>query len=363
MTKETFPISISLITCCACLICFQLNGFPIKVDSELQKLEPNALMKHESKWLIQALEQAHFNKVFIEDLNAPLFLESFVKKLDRQKLFFSKSEIENYKTLYSTTLITYFKQGNLYPGFEIYNDYKTKAITRLSWAVEELSTDINFDQNISYNYDREKLDWSESSEKLNLVWKNLIKHELLNEVLSRIDENSTGIEDKILKAKSEIEDSKNVLIKRYERWKKSIIEFESEDVQELYLTALTQMFDPHTTFMNLKEKERFDQTMNNEFVGIGAVLTQENGLCTIKELLPGGPAEASLELEPDDIILKVAQSDSEFVGVVDMKLSKIVELIKGPKDTIVRLEIRPIKDPTTTKTVRIVRDKIKLTEN
>ena len=363
MTKETFPISIYLITCCACLICFQLNGFPIKVDSELQKLEPNALMKHESKWLVQALEQAHFNKVFIEDLNAPLFLECFVKKLDRQKLFFSKSEIENYKTLYGTTLITYFKQGNLYPGFEIYNDYKTKAITRLSWAVEELNTDINFDQNISYNYDREKLDWPVTSEKLNLLCKNLIKYQLLNEVLTRIDENSTGIEDKILKAKSEIEDSKKVLIKRYERWKKSIIEFESEDVQELYLTALTQMFDPHTTFMNLKEKERFDQTMNNEFVGLGAVLTQENGLCTIKELLPGGPAEASLELEPDDIILKVAQSDSEFVGVVDMKLSKIVELIKGPKDTIVRLEIRPIKDPTTTKNVRIVRDKIKLTEN
>jgi len=103
--------------------------------------------------------------------------------------------------------------------------------------------------------------------------------------------------------------------------------------------------------------------MNNEFVGIGARLQDEDGYCTIKELLPGGPAEASRDLEANDIILKVAQSEGDFVDVVDMKLTKIVELIKGPQNTLVRLEIRPIKDPSSTKEVRIIRDKIKLTEN
>ena len=114
--------------------------------------------------------------------------------------------------------------------------------------------------------------------------------------------------------------------------------------------------------MNIKEKEKFDQAMNNEFVGIGAVLTDVDGYCTIKELLPGGPAEACQELEPEDVILKVAQADGPLVDVVDMKLSKIVELIKGPKDTIVRMEIKPIKSPSSTKLVSIVRDKIKLTD-
>ena len=127
--------------------------------------------------------------------------------------------------------------------------------------------------------------------------------------------------------------SKPILVtnlgKRYLRWKKNILEFESSDVQELYLTTLTQMFDPHTTFMNIKEKEKFDQQMNNEFVGIGAVLRDEDGFCTIKELLPGGPAEGSRELELDDVILKVAQAEGEFVDVVNMKLEKIVELIEG----------------------------------
>ena len=142
----------------------------------------------------------------------------------------------------------------------------------------------------------------------------------------------------------------------------NITEFEASDVQELYLSTLTQMFDPHTSFLNIKEKEKFDQAMHNEFVGIGAVLTDEDGYCTIKELLPGGPAEASRELEAEDIILQVAQEGGEFVDV-EMKLSKIVDLIKGPKDTIVSLKIRPIKSPSSTKVVKIVRDKIKLTAN
>ncbi len=339
------------------------NGFAEIQNPRIEELEPNALMKHESKWLVQALEQAHFNKVSIEDLNASKFLTSFIKKLDRQKLYFNKFEIEELKRIYSPTLVTYFKQGNLFPGFEIYNSYKKKAIVRLDWAIKRLGKDINFDQNISYNYNREKLNWADTKSNMDNVWENLIKHELLNELLSRVDENVTTADESLIQIENDMNNSKDVLVKRYQRWKKSIIEFESQDLQELYLTALTQMFDPHTTFMNLKEKERFDQTMNNEFVGIGAVLTQDDGYCTIKELLPGGPAEASRQLEPDDIILKVAQADNEFIGVVDMKLSKIVELIKGPKDTIVRLEIRPIKDPATTKTVRIVRDKIKLTEN
>jgi carboxyl-terminal processing protease len=115
--------------------------------------------------------------------------------------------------------------------------------------------------------------------------------------------------------------------------------------------------------MNIKEKEKFDQTMNNELVGIGAVLTDDDGYCTITELLPGGPAESSRELNPKDKIVKVAQAEGDFVNVVDMKLSKIVELIKGPKDTLVRLEIKPMNDPSSTKIVRIIRDKIKLTSN
>jgi len=334
---------------------------PVFADSG--NLEPTPLMKHEAKWLVQALEQAHFNKVPIEKLEPSKFLSSFLERLDKQKLYFTQKEVDNFDKSFSPTLITFFKQGNLFPGYEIYNEYKRRSVARLDWALTFLDTNMTFDTNQTFDTDRENAPWAKTEAELEDHWKKLVSFELLNETLQQMDANSSE-ESLFPENLSEItNNSRDKLGKRYERWKKNIQEFESSDVQELYLSTLTQMFDPHTTFMNIKEKERFDQQMNNEFVGIGAVLRDEDGFCTIKELLPGGPAEGSRELEPDDVILKVAQAEGDFVDVVNMKLAKIVELIKGPKDTLVRLEIKPIQDPANSKIVRIIRDKIKLTAN
>ncbi|MBT5715388.1 MAG: PDZ domain-containing protein, partial [Opitutae bacterium] len=332
-------------------------------QNDLAQIEPTPLMKHEARWLVQALEQAHFSKVSIEKLEPEDFLASFIKKLDKQKLYFTQKDIDRFNKVYSPTLVTFFKQGNLFPGFEIYNEYKKRSIKRLDWAISRLGgPEIKLDSNAFYNADREGSNWSSDDDELDGQWEKLVSFELLNETLSQLEANTTASLDSPELQKIKKESAKRISI-RYQRWKKNITDFEAIDIQELYLTTLTQMFDPHTTFMNIKEKEKFDQQMNNEFVGIGAVLRDEDGFCTIKELLPGGPAEGSRELEPEDIILKVAQAEGEFVDVVDMKLAKIVDLIKGPKDTLVRLEIKPIKDPSNTKTVRIVRDKIKLTAN
>ena len=350
-TIKTFLFSVSI-----------LIGYITHVESATD-LEPTALMKHETKWLVEALEKAHYSKVSIKNLDGKSFIDHYLEKLDKQKLYFINTEVEEFKKSYEATLVTFFEQGNLFPGFEIYNSYKQNSLDRIDWALNYLDEFPNLESNRSYEPDRTDLDWATSEDILEDTWKNLITFEFLNETISQLDSNNTFevIPDSNLTEAQE--ESKRILIKRYSRWKKNIEEFEASDVQELYLTALTQMFDPHTTFMNLKEKEKFDQQMNNEFVGIGARLSDEDGYCTIKGLLPGGPAEASRELEADDIILKVAQSDGDFIDVVDMKLPKIVELIKGPKDTVVRLEIRPTKNPSISKVVSIIRDKIKLTEN
>ena len=330
--------------------------------AKAQNLSPTALMTYESKWLVQALEQAHYSKVSVDDLPVEAFLDRYFAKLDKQKLYFTEKEVEKFKNKYSTTIISLFKQGNLLPGFEIFNSYKNNAMFRLERAIETLQAIPELDSNASFVVDRSKLQWAKTNELLDETWNSYIIHDFINECIERSENNESKMlhEESSRKLFAEVTET---LVTKYERWKKNIEEYESSDIQELYLTAFTQMFDPHTTFMNIKEKEKFDQAMNNEFVGIGAVLSDVDGFCTIKELLPGGPAEASRELEPEDIILKVAQSEGEFVDVVDMKLSKIVELIKGPKDTLVRLTIRPSKNPSTSKVVKIIRDKIKLTAN
>lgn len=333
---------------------------------ELPQLVPTSQMTTETKWLIEALEKAHYNKLSIRDLDSEAFLENYLENLDKQKLFFDREDILNFKKRYEATLLTYLMQGNLFPAFEIYAEYRSKALNRLTAALETLDSlpRLRGGESDEKNFivDRKDEPWPLNETELNVIWEDLITHECINEILALMDENET-IEktNELLDARTG--ESVQKLVKKYTRWNKNILEFEAGDVQELYLTTLTQMFDPHTSFLNIKEKEKFDQAMNNEFVGIGAVLTDADGYCTIKELLPGGPAEASRQLEPEDIILKVAQADGEFVDVVDMKLAKIVDLIKGPLDTVVNLKIRPIKNPSSTKTVKIIRDRIKLTAN
>ena len=326
-------------------------------------LYPTAIMKHETQWLVRLLEQEHYNKVKVGDLNTTDFINNFLKKLDKQKLYFTEGEIEEFHKRYQTTVIPHLTNGNLLPGFEMYNLYQQKAISRLNWVLSELNNEPELFNDDNFTNNRNESPWVENEDQLNEIWRDLISSEYIRDILQQLDENVTNIQENSNLLPEYISSARKSISKSYSKWIENIREFEASDVQEIYLTTLTQMFDPHTTFLNIKEKERFDQAMNNEFVGIGARLQDEDGYCTIKELLPGGPAEACRQLEPEDIILRVAQSEGEFVDVVDMKLTKIVELIKGPKNTLVRLEVRPIKNPSSRKEVRIVRDRIKLTEN
>ncbi|MGE9292616.1 MAG: carboxy terminal-processing peptidase, partial [Puniceicoccales bacterium] len=151
--------------------------------------------------------------------------------------------------------------------------------------------------------------------------------------------------------------------KRYERLGKWVDEIEPTEVQEIFLTALTHQYDPHSTYMSADTLEEFAIAMRNSLVGIGALLGDIDGYCTIRELLPGGPAERSRELDPEDQIVGVAQGeDGEMVDVIGMKLNKVVKMIRGKKGTIVRLLIKPAGgDPSERRVVSLVRDEIQLT--
>ena len=141
------------------------------------KLVPTPLMQQEGKWLIQALQQAHYNKVSVKDLNSTGFIHSYLEKLDKQKLYFTQSHINAFLDKYSPTLVTYFEQGNLFPGFEIYNIYKEKSLERLKWVLNYLNNDFIFETNSSYQTNRAELSWEDNEIDLNNTWKNLIKFE------------------------------------------------------------------------------------------------------------------------------------------------------------------------------------------
>ena len=198
------------------------------------------------------LQQAHYNKVQIDELDSTAFIKSYLKKLDKQKLYFIEPEINKFLEIYPKTLITFFKQGNLFPGFEIYNLYRKKSLDRIEWVLEKLKNGFVFDTHETYLTDREDLPWEKNFTDLDGVWIKLLKFEVLSETISGTDFNSSNLSYSSFKKL--IPDSMKKLSKGTKIGEKSILEFESTDVQEIYLSTLTQMFDPHTTFMNIKER-------------------------------------------------------------------------------------------------------------
>lgn len=151
--------------------------------------------------------------------------------------------------------------------------------------------------------------------------------------------------------------------RRYQRTLDWVEELEPTQVQEIFLTSLTNNYDPHSTFLSAESMEEFAIAMRNALVGIGAVLSDEDGYCTIREILPGGPAEQSRKLHPNDAIVGVAQGeDGEMVDTIGMKLNRVVRLIRGEVGTTVRLLIRPGDgDPSERREISLVRDEIQLT--
>jgi carboxyl-terminal processing protease len=175
-----------------------------------------------------------------------------------------------------------------------------------------------------------------------------VKYELLEERLS----------------KEKPEEAISIITRRYDRLLRSMHESDSDSVLEIYLNALTQAYDPHTSYMSPPSMDNFNINMRLSLTGIGAVLRSEDGYAKIVGVVPGGPADLDKRLKVNDRIVSVAQGDGPMVDVVDMRLNKVVELIRGPKASTVRLKVIPADAPDSSSRVeiKIVRDEIKLTE-
>ncbi|MFW5883783.1 MAG: carboxy terminal-processing peptidase, partial [Verrucomicrobiota bacterium] len=223
--------------------------------------------------------------------------------------------------------------------------------------------------------DRGEAAWPADAAEADKLWEARLKNDLLNEIIAKLDDledeedaPAPAIDADFLASEAfaeKLTDARADVKRRYERLEKSLLDVEAAYVQERFLTTLTHLFDPHSNFLSADSLEDFAMSMRNSFVGIGAVLTDDDGYCTIRELLPGGPAELSGELDTNDIILAVGDGTAgELVSVVDMPLRKIVKMIKGERGTIVRLQIQPAGAAEGTReVVELVRDEIKLTAN
>lgn len=305
-------------------------------------------MRLETRALMQMLEVYHYNKDAVTAANYPQLISDYLAELDPQRLFFTAEDEKAFLRQYGARIETDLAYlGNIDVAFDIYKVYEQRVQARAAWIFERLKSDIDLDTQEIYTPDRSKNPFPADATAADDLWRRRVKYEVLQSVLS----------------KKPIEEAKNTVRKRYERMLKNLSDTESADVQERYLTTLTRMYDPHSDFFSSDTLQDFSIQIKLSLIGIGAVLSiEEDGNCVVREVVPGGPAFNSGQIKPNDKIVAVKQQDGETIEVIGMKLRRIVDMIRGEKNTKVTLTILPHDelDATKTKTVVITRDIIKL---
>ena len=359
------------------------------------KLDPSQEMASQTRWVVNTINARHYLRGTMEQLDGAEMVEAYIESFDYGRMHFTRPEVDDFIFRFGDAMEEFLQKGNLYAAFEIYKSFKQKAEARTEWAFTRLQQDFDFTLDETFTPDRREAEWPVSAEEAEALWLRRLKYELLNEMLSLASEDkdeseasmplqnpdvvdpNVGEEDDFdpTKLRRLLEDeafyadildqAREKIRRRYERNLNHTVAREAAEVQESFINAMTQLFDPHSTFLSSDTLESFNSSVQNSFVGIGALLEDDDGICTIKEILPGGPAERSRLLEAEDQILGVAQGNDEFEDVVDMQLRYIVRKIKGEKGTTVRLLIRPgeAADPSVRKIVPIVRGEVKLTAN
>lgn len=325
------------------------------------------------------IEKGHYNPAAIDDTFSKGVYKEFLKALDPTKRFFLQSDIDEFSK-YETELDDEIKNKDL-TFFDL-------TYTRLMQRIEEsksyykiiLGKPFDYSVDEEFNTDYEKLPYSTSVAELQEKWRKQIKLSTLASITDRLqleEDKKNGVfknkkdsiaatkteqvADKTPKTFEQIEkETRESSLKSMNEYFVFINDLKRDDWFAIYINTIAERFDPHTSYFAPEEKERFDVSMSGKLEGIGARLQKKNDFTEITELISGGPAWRGKELEPGDVVLKVAQGDKEPVDVVGMRIDDVVKKIKGPKGTEVRLTIK--KTDGTIKVITLIRDEIEIEE-
>jgi carboxyl-terminal processing protease len=358
----------------------------------LLPLTPSIHEKVVARHFAAELESKHISQ---RTLDASVSREAFrlyIKSLDPRKSFFYQSDIDDFKSKYESKLCELVKAQDVRPVFEIYNCYLTRLKERVEMVQKILSEPIDFTADEEYAFDKSKdftLDenvikakglqtFPRTTEEAYDLWRKRLKNEILSlkaEAIANAKKRTKALEEGKEPPDVDERDPVERLQKRYTSLQRRML-FEGridsaeilenvrkqarDEVMEAFLNALSGALDPHASYMSPSTMRSFNDSMTKEFDGIGAGLTSEDGYVVVREVFKGSPADKTGEIRAKDKIQGVGQGkDGKIEEVIDFKLTDVVNLIRGPKGTIVRLDILPGgKGPS--KIVEVVRDKVSL---
>lgn len=317
---------------------------------ELTSLSPLDVHPRTSLTIVEQLRHNHYLKKPLDDQISSQIFENYLNMLDGAKMYFLAEDVqalEKHRYHLDDALI----RGNLDPAFEIFNIYQARLRNRLEFLLAELDkglTSIDFDLADSVEIDRENSPWPADEAAMDDLWRKRLKASALSMKLNG-------------KPLDEIE---KLLTKRYQNRLKQTNQTKSEDAFQLYVNAFASTYDPHTQYFSPRTSQNFNINMSLSLEGIGAVLRNEDEYTSVVELVPAGPADKSGLIKPADRIVSVGQGDvGPLIDVVGWRLDDVVELIRGPKGSLVRLEIIPsAAEDETSKVIQITRNTVKLEE-
>jgi carboxyl-terminal processing protease len=293
------------------------------------------------------LDNYHYNRGAVLPSDYTEIISSFMGDLDGQRLFFLNTDRAAFEKRHASSLYYNIRElGSIDAAFEIFDIYDKRMKDRAAWIFDTLGKDIDVNSREFYRLDRSKSEWPDSVAASDDLWQRRLKFEIVTEMMN----------------KKSLDDAKKEVRKRYERMLRNVADIEPNDIAELFLSAYAHLYDPHSSYLNKDTLEDFNIQMKLKLVGIGAVLSIEDGICVIKEIMPGTPAGLDKRLKPNDKILAVSQDKSEPVDIIGMKLRRIVDRIRGEKGTQVRLIVQPGDDLTGSvrKEIVLTRDVVKI---
>ncbi len=294
------------------------------------------------------IQKSHYKHAAINDELSSKVLDRYVEALDNNRMYMLASDVDAFET-HRYQLDDMVRSEPLNPVFEMFEVYRTRVRQRLNFAILQLETEPDFSVDESYTFDREKLPWAETEAELDEIWRKRVKNDALSLKL----------------AEKEWVEIQEILDKRYKRFLKRMDQINNDDVFETFMNAFAHTLDPHSSYLSPRNSEEYRIQMSLSYFGIGASLQIDDDFVMVINIIAGGPAAIDGKLQPKDKITAVAQGeDGELVDVIGWRLDDVVQLIRGPADTVVRLQIMPAGalPGTSEKVISLTRNQVKLEE-
>lgn len=327
---------------------FLLAFWAVPASATLPSLSPLPEHAVSAKAIISLIEENHYKNKELNDELSGAILDEYLESLDPNHNIFTQEDVVTFEG-YRKKLDDALFDGDLEPAFKIFDLYNKRRVERAEFALQRLEQPFDFELNEEYLFDRSEIEWPKNRKELNEIWRKRVKNDVLSQMLSGKEE----------------EEIKKTLRKRYELLKTRSTQFKPEDTYEFFINSYLGGIEPHTSYFSPRNSENFKIDMSLSLEGIGAVLQTIDDYTVIKKVIPGGPAELSKQIHAEDKISGVGQGkEGEIEDVVGWRIDDVVSKIRGPKGSVVRLQIIPKSSGVSgaSKIITIVRDKINLEE-